>query len=49
MTESLSQRVQAVLENKEAQTKYSLSSWLELRKACFGLMYRIYIYDCMSI
>jgi len=38
MTESLSQRVQAVLENKGAQTRYSLSSCLELNKLCFHLI-----------
>jgi len=37
MTESSSERVQAVLENKGAQTKYRLLSLLELH--CFCLMY----------
>ena len=39
MTESLSQRVQAVLENKGAQTRYSLSDLLSLYKLYLCLIY----------
>ena len=46
ITESLSKRVQAVLENKWAQTKYWRSSLLELYKVCFCLIYCISIHVC---
>ena len=37
MTESLSKRVQAVLKNKDAQTKHRLSGTLEWYKSVFAL------------
>jgi len=49
MTESLFKRVQTVLENKGAQTRYSLSSLLEMYKLCFCLIFCIYIYVCMCL
>jgi len=44
--ESLSKSVQTVLKNKGAQTKYLLSSLLELYELCFCLIYCISIDVC---